>query len=608
MANHKPKYSNLVDLVVDRALHQPNQIAYTFLADGETESGHLTYQQLDQQARAIAAQLQSLVAAGSRALLVYPYTAGLEFIAAFFGCLYASVVAVTANPPRSKQAISQLQQRVISSQSTVALTTTDLWKRIQQQCSSNPELAPTLTELSWIETNEISPSLASDWIETERRDQDSLAFLQYTSGSTGKPKGVMVTHGNILHNSASIYQSFEHTLNSQAIIWLPLFHDMGLIGGVIQPIYGRFPVILMSPVALIQKPVRWLQAISRYKARATTSGGPNFAYDLLCRQVTPEQIETLDLSSWEVAFSGAEPVRAETLERFANIFAPCGFRPEAFYPCYGMAETTLFISGGLKANSAVIKYVEQGALGENRVITATKDQQQTQGIVSCGQPWLDDQLVIVDPETLIECPENKVGEIWVSGLGVGKGYWNQPEETERTFGAYIKDTGTGPFLRTGDLGFLKDGELFITGRLKELMILWGNNRYPQHIEATVEKSHPALRPNASAAFSVDLEGEERLVIAQEIKRSYLRHLVVDEVVAAIRQAVAQEHIADVYGIVLLKTGSIPKTSSGKIKRRECRLRFLDGTLEAVGKWQQSQQQPRSITDLLSQLNVASSES
>ncbi len=606
MANHKAKYSNLVDLVVDRAINQPNQIAYTFLADGETESGHLTYQQLDQQARAIAAQLQSLVARGSRALLVYPYTAGLEFIAAFFGCLYASVVAVTANPPRSKQAIAQLQQRVISAQATVALTTTDLWKRIQQQCASNPELAPSLTQLSWIETNEISPSLASDWIETERPDHDSLAFLQYTSGSTGKPKGVMVTHGNILHNSALIYQCFEHTLKSQGVIWLPLFHDMGLIGGVIQPIYGRFPVTLMSPVALIQKPVCWLQGISRYQA--TTSGGPNFAYDLLCRQVTPEQMETLDLSSWEVAFSGAEPIRAETLERFAETFAPCGFRAEAFYPCYGMAETTLFISGGLKANPLVIKYVEQGALGENQVVAATKDQKGAQGIVSCGQPWLGDHVVIVDPETLIECPENKVGEIWVSGNGVGKGYWNQPEETERTFGAYIKDTGTGPFLRTGDLGFLKDGELFITGRLKELMILWGNNRYPQHIEATVEKSHPALRPNASAAFSVDLDGEERLVIAQEIKRSYLRNLVVDEVVAAIRQAVAQEHIADVYGIVLLKTGSIPKTSSGKIKRRECRLRFLDGTLEAVGQWRQSQLQQRSITDLLSQLNVAGSES
>ncbi|MGK7876374.1 MAG: fatty acyl-AMP ligase [Xenococcaceae cyanobacterium] len=592
MSNKKANHSTLVDLLRSRALHQSNQTAYTFLQDGETESGSLTYQELDRQARAIAAQLQSLGATGSRALLVYPYTAGLEFIAAFFGCLYAGVVAVTDNPPRHNQALSKLQARVTSSQASVALTTKALLAKIKSQFTA-PELT-LLNNLPWLATDEIPTSLSSDWIEPEL-SSDTLAFLQYTSGSTGTPKGVMVTHGNILHNSVVIHKSFEHGPNSRALMWLPLYHDMGLIGGVMQPLYGGFPGILMSPVTLIQKPLRWLQAISRYKA--TSSGGPNFAYDLLCRKVTPEERESLDLSSWEVAFSGAEPVRAETLERFARTFAPCGFRARAFYPCYGMAETTLFVSGGFKTAPPVVQHVDGAALEQNRVVAVAAEQRGARAIVGCGKTWLDDKIVIVDPESLTQCRANQVGEIWVSGSGVGKGYWNQPEETARTFGAYLADTGEGPFLRTGDLGFFQDGKLFIAGRIKDLMILWGRNHYPQHIELTVEKSHPALRPNCGAAFSVEAEGEERLVVVQEVERSYLRRLDVDEVVGAIRKSVAQRHIAEVYGVVLLKTGSIPKTSSGKIQRRACRARFLDGSLDVVGEWRYLQGEQSSISEL-----------
>ncbi len=600
MTNH----STLVDLLRDRALHQPDQTVYTFLPDGETESGSLTYQELDRQARAIAAQLQSLGATGSRALVVYPYTASLEFIAAFFGCLYAGVVAVTDNPPRHSQALAKLQKRVTSSQATVVLTTKALLSNIKGQLHQNPELSPKLNELPWLATDAIPTSQASDWIEPPL-STDTLAFLQYTSGSTGTPKAVMVTHGNILHNSAAIYKSFEHTPKSRALIWLPLYHDMGLIGGVMQPLYGGFLGILMSPVALIQKPLRWLQAISRYKA--TTSGGPNFAYDLLWRKVTPEQRATLDLSSWEVAFSGAEPIRVETLEQFAAAFEPCGFRARAFYPCYGMAETTLFVSGGLKTAPPIVRHLNRAALERNQVVAADIQEEGREAIASfvgCGQAWLGDKIAIVDSESLTQCPPNQVGEIWVSGSGVGKGYWNQPEETARTFGAYLADTEEGPFLRTGDLGFLHNGELYITGRLKDMMILWGRNHYPQHIELTVEKSHPALRSNCGAAFSVEVDGEERLVVVQEVERSYLRRLVVDEVVGAIRQAVAKEHIADVYAVLLLKTGSIPKTSSGKIQRRACRARFFDGSLEVVGEWRQMQPEQSNISELLSRSNVA----
>lgn len=575
-------FSTLVELLHDRAQSHPNQLAYTFLADGKTESRRLTYQQLHEQAQAIAAQLQSIISPGDRALVVYPYSAGLEFIAAFFGCLYAGVVAVTDNPPVSSQAIPKLQTRLESSQCRAILSTENLINHLQTQLANFPELATKANRLPWIATDTLPVSLAQKWKQPEITPE-TLAFLQYTSGSTGTPKGVMVTHQNVMHNSAIIYNSFEHTENSHGLIWLPLFHDMGLIGGVIQPLYGGFPITLMSPISLVQKPFRWLEAVSQYKA--TTSGGPNFAYDLVCRTATPEKLQNLDLSSWEVAFSGAEPVRFETLEQFAQIFAPCGFRKEAFYPCYGMAETTLFISGGWKKEQPKILTVDAAALEQNQVIPILDESPalKKRTVVSCGFPWLGDEVVIVDPETLTLRPENQVGEILVSGKGTGLGYWGKPEETEITFKAYIE--GKGPFLRTGDLGFLHHGELYITGRIKDMMILWGRNRYPQEIETTVDTCHPAIRSGFGAAFSIETELGEQLIIAYEIERRYLRELNVEEVVNAIRQTVAEQNTVDVFGVVLLKTGSIPKTTSGKIQRRQCRTQFLAGSLEVVGQWQ-----------------------
>ena len=570
------KYLTILDILNHRSQYLPDQIAYKFLPDGETESGSLTYQQLNDQVRAIAAHLQSVISPGDRVLVVYPYNAGLEFVASFFGCICAGAIAVTSNPPLNSNAIAKLQERVESSEPKAILTTESFLQQIQAKLAQNPDLAPKLKQLPWIATDKISCSEAPQWREP-KIEPETLAFFQYTSGSTGKPKGVMVTHSNILHNSEIIYQSFEHSSESQGVIWLPMFHDMGLIGGVIQPLYGGFPVTLMSPIALIQKPIHWLKAISKYKA--TTSGGPNFAYDLVSRQVTPKQLKNLDLSSWSIAFSGAEPVRAATLERFAETFAPCGFRREAFYPCYGMAETTLFISGGTKTKAPVMKYVDAEALAENRIVFGGK---KSKAVVSCGWGWLGDEIVIVDPESLTRRSEGEVGEIWVSGAGVGKGYWQQPEETEQTFNAFVADQG--PFLRTGDLGFLQDGELFITGRIKDVMILWGRYSYPQDIELTVERCHPALRSGCGAAFSVEAEDDERLIIVQEVERNFLRNLNLEEVVGAIRQAVAEEHIVEVYAISLLKTGSIAKTTSGKIQRRLCRSQFLEGTLHSVGNW------------------------
>lgn len=574
------KFSTLVELLRYRALHQPGKLAFTFLQDGEIESSSITYQELDQQARAIAAQLQSFGDTGFLALLLYP--PGLEFIAAFFGCLYAGTVAVPAYPPRLNKNVFRLEAIVASSQSAVVLTTTSQLTNIKDQFAQNPELAA----LRWLTTNNIASDQALDWQEPAL-SSDTLAFLQYTSGSTGMPKAVMISHGNLLHNSALIHKCFEHTPSSHGVIWLPPYHDMGLIGGVLQPLYGGFPVTLMSPMSFLQKPLRWLQAISRYKA--TTSGGPNFAYDLCVRKITPEQRATLDLSSWEVAFNGAEPVHVETIERFVRTFGPCGFLREAFYPCYGMAETTLFISGGLKTDLPIVHNVKATALEPTWVVAAASKQEEVRAIVGMGSTWLDQKIVVVDIKSLTQCLSDQVGEIWVSGLSVAQGYWRRVEETEQTFHAYLTDTGEGPFLRTGDLGFLHNGELFVTGRLKDLIIIRGRNHYPQDIELTVDKSHPALRPCCSAAFSVEVEGEERLIVAQEVERSYLRNLDVDEIVGTIRKAVSEQYELQVYAVLLLKTSSIPKTSSGKIQRYACRSGFLNKTLDVVGNWTENPQ-------------------
>lgn len=573
------KFSTLIELLYYRAQTLPNQTAYTFLQNGETETSTLTYQELDRQARKIAVELKKMNAANSRALLLYP--PGLEFITAFFGCLYAGVVAVPAYPPRPNQSMGRLQAIITDAQAMIALTT-DLWfSNIQKRFTDNPELS----QLQWLLTDDIADDLAIAWQEPIVTS-NTLAFLQYTSGSTGTPKGVMVSHSNILHNCDLIHKSFGDTPESLGVSWLPSYHDMGLIGGVLQPLYIGAPIVLMPALAFIQKPMRWLQAISHYKA--TTSGGPNFAYDLCLRKITPEQRATLDLSSWEVAFTGAEPVRAETLKQFAATFASCGFREESFHPCYGMAETTLLVSGGLKAATPIIRQVSRAALEVNQVIATSSEQEDSWAIVGCGQSWLDQKVLIVDPDSLTSLPDNQVGEIWVSGSSVAQGYWNKPLETEQNFHAYLA-TGEGPFLRTGDLGFLQASELFITGRIKDLLIVRGQNHYPQDIELTVEQSHPALRPGCGAAFTVDIKNEERLVVIQEVERNYLRKLNVKEVVKNIQQAVTAQHSLQIYATALVKTGSIPKTSSGKIQRHACRTGFLAGSLNVIEDWSENPQ-------------------
>ena len=565
--------STLVDLVRYRARCQPEGTAFVYLVDGEDEQVSLTYRELDRQARAIAVRLVSEGLAGERALLLYP--AGLEFISAFFGCLYAGVVAVPVYPPRRNRSLDRIQAVADDCAAKVALSTDQVIQRVEPLIDETPHLK----QLNWLATCAMLDGSGEDWRPPEV-DEQTVAFLQYTSGSTGVPKGVMLTHANLLHNSALISYAFEHTRSGSGVYWLPCYHDMGLIGGILQPVYLGRPNVMMAPMSFLQKPLRWLRAITRFGA--TTSGGPNFAYDLCVQKIGPEHLDELDLSGWQVAFNGAEPVHAETLDRFAEKFAPCGFRREAFYPCYGLAEASLIVSGGYTKHPPIVRRFDTSALVRGKAVEVGEAARGAQRLVGCGGTLADQDVVIADPETLSTCPEGRVGEIWVHGPSVAHGYWKRPELSEEVFGAHLADTGKGPFLRTGDLGFIDRGELFVTGRIKDLIILHGVNIYPQDVEQTVRRAHKRLSAGSGAAVTIEEDGRQKLIVVHEIERRKQGHL--NEVFDAIRRAVSAEHEIGVEGILLVRAGSIPKTSSGKIQRHACRDGYLDGSLEVVGSW------------------------
>lgn len=557
--------ATLVDVLYDRATHQPDRIAYTFLLDGESQEAHLTYGELATQATAIAAQLQVCCDPGERALLLYP--PGLAYIAAFFGCLLAGVVAVPAYPPRPNRSLDRLQNLVINAEAKVALTTQALSNQIQ------PEAISGFRDLKWL-TIEAAQQQNHSKFSLPDLQPETLAFLQYTSGSTATPKGVQITHRNLMTNLSSIYHQFNHSPDSKGVIWLPPYHDMGLIGGILQPLYGGFPVVLMSPLMFIQSPIRWLKAISHYQA--TTSGGPSFAYAQCCHRIKPDQRAELDLSHWQVAFNGAEPIEARVLEQFAQTFAPCGFQRSAFHPCYGMAEATLMISGKPTHTSAVTRTFRQDALQQHQAI-ATNASDLSITLVSCGHPIPGHPVAIVHPDSLDPLPDGKIGEIWVAGESVTPGYWNAPEDS----GAIFQDNG---FLRTGDLGFLDQGELFVTGRLKDLIIIRGRNYYPQDLEQSVKNCHSSVSLNSGAAFTVERDGKEQLVVIQEVDRPTLHQSDFAPILGSIRSAISAQHDLQIYTLLLLKPGSIPKTSSGKIQRSACRTLFLEGALHPIATW------------------------
>ena len=572
--------ANIVEILRSRAERQGDKQAYVFLRKNEGEAMCATFAEVDNYARTVAGYLQKIGKNGDRVLLFFPQE--FPYIPAFLGVLYAGLIPVPLYPPRPNQKLSRVAEVAQSCDARIALTTQKLFTRLTAFLGSGQAYR----QLHLVAVDELAQAYASDW-QMPKIHGTNLAFLQYTSGSTGTPKGVMVTHENLMDNEEKIMRAFKTKSGDIGVNWLPFYHDMGLIGTVLQTLYTGIVSVMMSADFFIRDPFRWLREITRY--RATICGGPNFAYELILKKSTPELLEGLDLSTWRIAFNGAEPVRARTLERFSQSLAPVGFRPNAFYPCYGMAEATLFVSGADLEKPPLIRSIDKSSLEQNQIKTVDKEQAGALKIVSCGGS--EDQIIIVDPDSRSQCQENRVGEIWISGLSVARGYWGLRQESERTFGARLSDTGKGPFLRTGDLGFILDGALFVTGRLKDLIIIRGRNHYPTDIELTVAQCFPGFQPGGTAAFSVEIDGEEHLAVVQEIQRSSIRTLDAPRAIQAIRTAISQEHELLVSAIVLCKPGGIARTSSGKIRRNVCRRAFLENRLPSIGlsKWESEKQ-------------------
>lgn len=564
-----PIAHTLVDLLRRQAERYGDKVAFSFASDGRDEQSRLTYRDLDARARAIGASLQQQGAAGRRVLV--PCPPGLDSVAAYFGCLYAGAVAVPV-----QDRLGRLSVIVPDARAGFVLASAETQAKIQ----------PTVDRLVSRPLRWCAPDAgdAEKWTAPDV-DAGTSAMMQYTSGSTRTPKGVVLTHRNLLHNLECIREAWGGDDRDVAVYWLPQHHDMGLIGGILEMIYVGCATVLMSPAGFITRPIRWLEAISRH--RATMTAAPNFAYNLCVERSTPEERAALDLSSWSTAMNGAEPVQAATMRSFADAFAPAGFRPETFMPVYGLAEATLLVSGGSDSAVPVVRYLDRGALGEDRVVDAAPDDGGAVEAVGCGRPRGGQRVVVVDPETRRPRRPDEVGEIWIAGPSVAQGYRGKPEDTEQTFGGHLAGTGEGPFLRTGDLGFLRDGELFITGRCKDLIIIRGNHYYPNEIEKTVQACHPVLLSGRGAAFSFtpDPGGGEQLVVVQEVDRRRVNQAQLNSVVQAVGTAVANQHGVQAHTVILVEQMQIPTTSSGKIQRSRCRQLFLDGDLQTVAEWQ-----------------------
>lgn len=564
----------LVDLLHQRAIFQPEAIAYTFLNDGETVSATYSFAQLDSRARAIAAFLQkNNHEGGDAAILLYP--PGMQYLEAFFGCLYAGIIAIPAYPPRKNRSIERVESIIKDSGAKMILTDGQIHSNIQKSFKSNIQLE----NVKLILTEEISSVSARDWLYPEINKQ-TVAFIQYTSGSTGNPKGVVLTHGNIIRNQQLIKEAFQHSDKTVFVSWLPLYHDMGLIGNVLQPLYLGIHCVLMPPVAFLQKPIRWLQAMSKYGG--TTTGAPNFAYDLCIDKIPDEQLLSLDLRNWDLAYNGSEPIKAETIEKFSEKFSVCGFQKKAFCPCYGLAEATLLVTSTDKYKEPVILSVKKKELErERKVIISNNNSEQTVFFVSSGKTYLGLKLIVVVQESNIKCEEDQIGEIWISDETISKGYWDKPFKNIEVFGAELQNEAGVKYLRTGDLGFIHGNELFVTGRIKDLIIMRGRNYYPQDIELTVYNCHESLLKGSGSAFSIDLSGSEELIVIQELEHRAEKHVDAESICQSIREAIVKVHEISPHTIVLTRQLSIPKTSSGKLQRYLAKQYYLDGNLEII---------------------------
>jgi acyl-CoA synthetase (AMP-forming)/AMP-acid ligase II len=559
----------MVALLEWRASKHPGDKAYVFLNERGKEAAVLTFDELGRRTAALARRIAASAEPGERALLLFP--PGLDFIVALFACLTARVLAVPLMLPRRNTARDSADAIVADCAPRLALTTASVLS------GRRSDLVERFSGLEWIA--DIEPAAGAQAMPPPVRSD--IALLQYTSGSTSAPKGVIVTHANLLENLEMIRIVCGNTRRSTYVSWVPLHHDMGLVLNALQALYVGALCVLMSPVNFLQRPLSWLQAIHRY--RAEVAGGPNFAFDLCASRHRAEEMKDIDLSCWKLAFMGAETVRADTIARFAATFAQHGFDARAVWPGYGMAEATLLAAGGPRGRGAPLRAVSIAGLREHRAVPPAGPDD-GQHVVGCGRALQGERITIVDPDTCDVLEATRVGEIWVSGPNIASGYWQNPEASQAAFDARIAGDETGAWLRTGDLGFLDEtGELYITGRIKELIIIRGMNHYPQDIEYTVQACHPALRPNAGAAFPDSGAAGERLIVVQEIERTQRHHLDIDDLVGTIREAVATEHEVNPAEIVLIAPGTLPKTTSGKIQRaltanlwREGRLKIVSG--------------------------------
>ena len=509
-------------------------------------------------------------------MLLYP--PGLDFIAAFCACLYAGIVAIPAPLPdsiRLKRTGPRLRAVVDDAEASLVLTDAESASRLLE--SGALATARFLVTGSAVDVG-CGVASAPDW-DAPEAGGDRLAYLQYTSGSTSTPKGVMVGHANLMRHCEDIRRAWDYRSDSIAATWLPHFHDYGLVDGLILPLYAGIPAFLMSPVAFYMRPIRWLQVISCYGV--THTQGPNFAFEHCVERIKAAHCTALDLRSWRVASNGAEPISMETIDRFVARFEPCGFRRAALYPAYGLAEATLLVATRRQGRLPAACVCDAEALQRHSVVEADplRPAAPRRAVVSCGAPIGVTEVVIVDADTLAPRADTEVGEICISSPGLALGYWHRAEATAHTFGAYV--AGKGPYLRTGDLGFLKDGELYVTGRIKDVIIIRGRNHDPHDIEMTVARSHAVLRAGRAAAFGVPVKGVERLVVVQELRRPHLLPTERDELIGSIREAVSEQHEIQVHEVKLVRPGTLPKTSSGKIQRGVCRELFVTGQFEAA---------------------------
>jgi len=560
--------NSIVDLLRQRAGRDPEGIAYTFLDAGEREGRSVTWGDLDLESRAIGAAVAATVAPGSRVLVMLP--PAVEFASAFLGVLYAGATAIPTYPPsgsRADRTSARIRGMVADADVNLVLSNGSVIGRRSQI----EMLIPQLAGIPWLNIDDTDLVSPADWVPP-RCGRSTLALLQYTSGSTAAPRGVMVTHANLLHNLAHTANLARYTSESVAVSWLPVNHDMGLINGVLQGIHSGSRTIQMAPAAFLQRPARWLQAISRYGA--THSGGPNFAYDLCARRLSEEDRAGLDLRTWELAYNGSEPVRRSTMENFMRVFGPHGFHWTSFRPGYGLAEATLVVTSDRAGTAPIFR-----SFAGNSAAPADW--------VSSGATDGEMRIRVVDPVTLVPRSDGDVGEIWIAGDSVAAGYWNKPRETAATFTAFLAGTTDGPYLRTGDLGCVAAGHLFVTGRIKDILIVRGLKHYPHDIEATAEGAHGSLRPGGCAAVAIDLAGEESVAVIAEVDPRFGADLddhVGTDAICAIRRAVAESHQLALRAVALVPAGTLPKTTSGKLQRFLCRTGFLEGTLGPLAAW------------------------